>query len=547
MKRSAPPRLSPLLLLSVFASTLTSTPFALFMPPWTLAPAVGLPAVGAAEPSPEPRDGRFAAVVDSPRYRTAHWGLLFVDAATGEAIYSLNADKLFVPASVTKCFSVAAALDALGADHRFETPVRVRGTQDPDGTLRGDLILVASGDPTMGGRTLPDGTIAFHDNDHTYANGARETRLTAVDPLAGLEELARQIAAAGIRRVAGDLLIDDRLFDKAEGSGSGPGRITPIQINDNLIDFTITPDAAGKPAKVEWRPRSAALSVETRFQTVEKGGALVTWIRDLGQGRLYVHGQIPADHPPVVRVHEVADAASHARSLLMEALERRGVHFDAAKLADNRPEALPPSDQVAGLPKVASLVSPPFAENARLILKVSHNLHAGTLPLLVATKHGQRTLVDGLRRQGEFLARAGLDTAQLSFAGGAGGARADHVTPRGTVQLLRHMRGRPDFPVYRRAMPVLGVDGTLASSVAAESPARGQVQAKTGTLSWDNLLGGGSLLTSKSLAGYLTTKSGREVVFAAFVNNVPLRDGLDSRAVGRDLGRLCELMLEATP
>jgi D-alanyl-D-alanine carboxypeptidase/D-alanyl-D-alanine-endopeptidase (penicillin-binding protein 4) len=231
----------------------------------------------------------------------------------------------------------------------------------------------------------------------------------------------------------------------------------------------------------------------------------------------------------------------------MEALERRGVHFDAAKLADNRPEALPPSDQVAGLPKVASLVSPPFAENARLILKVSHNLHAGTLPLLVATKHGQRTLVDGLRRQGEFLARAGLDTAQLSFAGGAGGARADHVTPRGTVQLLRHMRGRPDFPVYRRAMPVLGVDGTLASSVAAESPARGQVQAKTGTLSWDNLLGGGSLLTSKSLAGYLTTKSGREVVFAAFVNNVPLRDGLDSRAVGRDLGRLCELMLEATP
>ncbi len=500
-----------------------------------------------AEPNAEPLDGRFATVLDMPRYEQAHWGLLFVDATTGETLYALNADKLFIPASVTKCFSVAAALDALGADHRFETPIRMRGMKDADGTLRGDLILVASGDLTMGGRTLPDGSIAFHDNDHTYANGARETRLTAVDPLAGLDELARQIATAGIRRVTGDLLVDDRLFDKAEGSGSGPGRITPIQINDNLIDFTITPDAPGKPAKVEWRPRSVALQVETRFETVAKGGSLVTWIRDLGHGRLHVHGQIPAEHPPVVRVHEVADAASHARSLMMEALERHGIQVDAAKLADNRPEALPPSDQVAALPKVASLVSPTFSENARLILKVSHNLHASTLPLLVATKHGQRTLADGLRRQGEFLTRAGLDTAKLSFAGGAGGARADHVTPRGTVQLLRHMRGRPDFAAYRRAMPVLGIDGTLATSVAADSPARGQIQAKTGTLSWDNLLSGGSLLTSKALAGYLTTKGGREVVFAAFVNNVPLRDGLDSRAVGRDLGRICELMLEATP
>ncbi|MFM7073675.1 MAG: D-alanyl-D-alanine carboxypeptidase/D-alanyl-D-alanine-endopeptidase [Planctomycetota bacterium] len=505
------------------------------------------PVASGAEPSVEPPDGRFASVLDQPRYAQAHWGLLFVDATTGETLYAMNCDKLFVPASVTKCFSVAAALDALGADHRFETPVRMRGARDTDGVIRGDLILVASGDLTMGGRTLADGSIAFHDNDHTYANGSRETRLTEVDPLAGLNELARQIAAAGIRRVAGDVLVDDRLFDKAEGSGSGPGRITPIQINDNLIDFTITPDAPGKPAKVEWRPRSAALNVETRFQTVEKGGQLVTWVRDLGQGRLHVHGQIPAEHAPVVRVHEVADAASHARCLLIEALERHGVSVEAAKLADNRPEALPPSDQVATLPKVATLVSPPFSENARLILKVSHNLHASTLPLLIASKNGQRTMADGLRRQGEFLSRAGLDKAQLSFAGGAGGARADHVTPRGTVQLLRHMRGRPDFTVYRRAMPVLGVDGTLASSVAAGSPARGSVQAKTGTLSWDNLLSGGSLLTSKALAGYLTTKSGREVVFAAFVNNVPLRDGLDSRAVGRDLGRICELMVEATP
>lgn len=75
------------------------------------------------------------------------------------------------------------------------------------------------------------------------------------------------------------------------------------------------------------------------------------------------------------------------------------------------------------------------------------------------------------------------------------------------------------------------------------SPARGKVLAKTGTLTWDNLLNANSLLTSKALAGYLTTRGGRPLVFAVFVNNVPLRDGVDSHAIGRDLGRICELML----
>lgn len=493
----------------------------------------------------EPHDDRFAPVLGLPRYRQAHWGLLFVDVESGRTVYAWNPDQLFAPASVTKCFSVAAALDALGAEHRFQTPVRRRGEVDKDGTLGGDLILVASGDLTMGGRTTPDGLIAFHDNDHTYANGARETQLTAPDPLAGLEELARQIAATGIRRVTGDVLVDDRLFDKAEGSGSGPGRVTPILVNDNLIDFTVEATMPGQPAKVAWRPQTAAVQVETDFLTVEKDGKVATWIRDLGHGRLYVHGQIPAGHAPLVRVHEVADAASHARTLLIEALERRGVKVASPKLGENTTAELPAREKIGELPVVATLVSPPFAENARLILKVSHNLHASTLPLLVAAKNGRRTLAEGLRLQHEFLARAGVEVETISFAGGAGGARADHVTPRATVQLLRQMAKRPDFDAYRRALPILGVDGTLAKSVDADSPARDRAFAKTGTLTWDNLLNGNSLLTSKALAGYLKISDGRQLAFAVFVNNVPLREGVDSRVVGRDLGRICELMLAA--
>src|SRR5688572_15208145 len=149
------------------------------------------------------------AVLDLPAYKDAHWGILVVDLESGTPLYELNADQLFAPASTTKLFSVACALDELGSDYRFQTPVFRRGQVDAQGVLAGDLILVASGDLSFAGRTDGAGRIAFKDSDHTYANGNDAAELTSPDPLAGLDELARQVASAGIKRVEGEILVDD--------------------------------------------------------------------------------------------------------------------------------------------------------------------------------------------------------------------------------------------------------------------------------------------------------------------------------------------------
>jgi D-alanyl-D-alanine carboxypeptidase/D-alanyl-D-alanine-endopeptidase (penicillin-binding protein 4) len=166
------------------------------------------------------------------------------------------------------------------------------------------------------------------------------------------------------------------------------------------------------------------------------------------------------------------------------------------------------------------------------------------LPLLVAAKQGKRTLADGLRLQHDFLARAGVEVETISFGGGAGGSRADYTTPRATVQLLRYMSTRPDFEVYFSALPVLGVDGTLATHVSSNSPARGKVQAKTGTLFWTNVMNGRELLTSKALAGYMTTSGGRRLALALYVNNVHLASSEETTRIGQTLGRLCEIAYE---
>lgn len=484
------------------------------------------------------------AITGRKEFQQAHWGLLVVDLADGKTLYEHQPRQLFAPASVTKLFSVAAALDALGADHRFETPVYARGKIDDSGVLHGDLVLVASGDLSFGGRTDEQGHIVFRDVDHTYASPTTIAELTEPDPLAGLKDLARQIAAGGVKEVRGEVLIDDRLFEPAQGTGSGPGRLTPIIVNDNLIDLRVTPaQEPGRPALVEWRPRPATIAVDAQVDTTAEKGRLEFYLRAFPHA-LVLRGSIPVDSPPRVVTYEFDSAAQVARSLLIDCLRGAGVKMAASPLQMLSPPALPRPEEYPSLKRVARHVSPPFRESARLILKVSHNLHASTLPLLLAAREGKRTLNEGMALERKFLAQAGVDVTTISLGGGAGGDRADYVTPRAAVQLLQYMARRDDFDAYRGALPVLGIDGTLAKAVGPKSPARGKIQAKTGTLSWGNRLDGAGLLQSKALAGYADCRSGRTAVFAIFVNLVHLTGGRDTAAVGRTLGELGEVIVE---
>ena len=210
----------------------------------------------AAFPSSPVRIGpRIREVMAHSGYDHARWGLLVVDLETNRVIQQAAPDQFFPIASTTKLFAIAAALEVLGADHVFETPVVYSGEVGETGILNGDRILIAQGDLTMGGRRNPDGTIAFTDFDHTDANALSGAVLTAPDPLGGLDDLAQQIAAAGIARVTGEVIVDDRLFASEEVREF---ILTPIIINDNLIDISIVPQNIGETAAVEWRPQTGA-------------------------------------------------------------------------------------------------------------------------------------------------------------------------------------------------------------------------------------------------------------------------------------------------
>ena len=484
-----------------------------------------------------PLPPRVRAIMGTPRYRSARWGLHVADRTTGEVLYDLNGDDLILPASTTKLWSTAAALDAYGPDFRFETPIYKRGVVDAAGSLDGDLILVASGDLTMGGRDTADGRIAFTSIDHAEANLIPGATLTPEDPLAGLNELARQVAAAGIRRVRGTVLIDARLFEQ---KAKDDYILTPIMINDNLIDVTVSPGGVGQPATVDWRPQTAAYQVQSQVRTVAAGERPDVTAASPQSGMIVVQGTVPADAGEVLRTVQVEDPQAFARTLLIEALVRQGVAVDATPTGPKLAAQLPPSGSYSAADQVALLSSLPFSENIKLINKVSMNLHADTLIMLLAVKNGERAFDEGMAQMLPFVQKTGIDPDAVFLSDGRGNEYTDLFSPHTVTRLLRYMATRADFPTYFNSMPIFGVDGTEATVVPPTSPVAGKAQAKSGTTAAGDLLHQRLILMVRGNAGYLTGASGREMVFGLYVMYVPMMAIEDIFDILKDLGSIVE-------
>ena len=123
--------------------------------------------------------------------------------------------------------------------------------------LRGDLVFVASGDPNLSQRIGPDGTLAFENEDHAY-DGSPETKAVPGDPLAVLRELAAQVRKSGITRVEGNVVVDTSLFADQGAEGGTGVIVSPIVVNDNVVDVTVTPGQnAGDPVSVSVSPQTS--------------------------------------------------------------------------------------------------------------------------------------------------------------------------------------------------------------------------------------------------------------------------------------------------
>jgi len=494
---------------------------------------------------------KIQTVMSRPEFAHSNFGIEFVDLQTGQVLYAVNADKMFVPASTTKLLTEGTVLARLGGDFRFHTFVYRTGPLDKNGTLKGDVILVASGDPNLSNRVQPDGTLAFVDEDHTYQGPALPG-----DPLAVLQEMAKAIATKGIRTIEGNVYIDTSLMPDGGHEGGTDVVQSSIIVNDNVVDLTGKPGAkAGDPTTITVSPDTGYVHFVNKLVT---GAANSKPSLDLSQpsprpdGSIEVtlNGSLPAGAETQTGAYPVPSPTRFATFALRKCVADAGIQIKPGKASE--------TPDFAALKKfytpdnvVAEHTSPPMSEDVKITLKVSHNLHASMGPYylgLFVARASKDVLNAGFKVENEFLKSANLDLSGASQGDGEGGDWADLFSPDFMCRYLAYWKTRPDFSTLFAGLPILGKDGTLAK-IQVTSPAAGHVFAKTGTFGSEDRLNARQMLNGKGLAGYVITKSNRTIAFAAYVNHTALPNDPDAaqKVAGQALGEIAAAAYDTLP
>ena len=436
-------------------------------------------------------------LLNSPEYSQARWGVSVVSLKENKLIYDHNGEQLFTPASNMKVYTTAVALDLLGADYRWRTSVYSESQPDTSGTIHGDLVLYGRGAPDL---------VASNKNDKTNS----------------IEELAKAVAASGVRHVEGSVVGDESFFS---GDSTGEGwqwndlqwyfgaEASALSVNANSIDVNITP-----ATKLNEQPKVVSTDVDGYVQitnnlaTVERGEPIKIGVkRELSDNNVVLWGQYPIGARGYGASLSVHRPSLWAAKTLLRELKTQGIRDDGApKFRDawvTERDRFNPDGKV----ELASTISKPLGEIVKATNKFSVNLYAELLLRTLGKERAAMLNTGSIpgRELGDdergidlirlWLTKQGIKTTGLALRDGCGLSRLNLVTPQATTELLAAIRKTNSGRVFVESLPIAGVDGTLLGRL---KDTNGAVVAKTGSLSYDH-----------SLSGYLTSSKGEIYVF----------------------------------
>jgi D-alanyl-D-alanine carboxypeptidase/D-alanyl-D-alanine-endopeptidase (penicillin-binding protein 4) len=460
---------------------------------------------------------RLTAHLAQPKYDAALWGVKIVSLDSGKTLFEQNPQKLCSPASNCKLYTVALALDRLGADYRIKTSLYTKAKPANSGKLSGDLIVYGRGDPTINARR------------HGY------------DIYQALEPLVVALTNAGVQRIAGDLVADESYF-RGPPFGSGwmwddleyyyGAEISALTINDNTLQALVKPGPrVGAPCQIALSPATAWLTFSNRTETAEAGVRRgIHFYRPLEENVIYVSGRMPMDDGGSTNEVTLHNPAGLFGSFFKQALARHGIKVSGKLRTVNWLDRQAAPINYSNLVELGAMESLPMRDLAREVQKPSQNLytdlllaHVGEKARAADSKPDETSEDLGVRELNKFLAEVGIKKGETFFEEGSGLSRDNLTTPNATVALLQFMNRHKCADVYVAALPIAGVDGTLKSRMKG-TPAAGNVRAKTGTLHWAN-----------SISGFVTTAGGEHLVFSLMLNRYyelrPARGDLDTIVV----------------
>ncbi len=423
--------------------------------------------------------------LEIPDLHTGWQGIYIERLRDSKVLYQHEAHHVFLPASNNKILTSAVALANLGADFRYHTQLRRNRPILKNGTLKGDLILIGSGDPLL-------------------------------SP-ADLKSIAKETIKAGIKRVSGAILYDDTLFDHQRYGDTWAwddmdfyysAQISALNLNENMVFLQPHPGKKkGDPVRFDIGPVTDYANI---LNSAVTGGAgtpsTLNISRQLGLNTILVTGTIPLDIKPDKNLPvgvTIDNPSRYAAYVLKKYLERDGVRVHGGILESKT--------SAHALKLVSEHVSEPLSVILKKLNKPSDNLVAECLLKTVGAKLKKQGTGGesgtGAQAAREWFKLIGMDISELNQADGSGLSRTNYVSPANIVKLLVFLHSRPDFSVFFDSLPIAGVDGSLRNRMK-DTPAFNNCHAKTGYVSH-----------ASSLSGYVTNKDGDIMVFSILMNN----------------------------
>jgi D-alanyl-D-alanine carboxypeptidase/D-alanyl-D-alanine-endopeptidase (penicillin-binding protein 4) len=424
---------------------------------------------------------------------------LITRVSDGKVLWERDADLLVSPASVTKILTSAAALAKFSPVHTFKTPLFHTGIRKSD-RITGDLIIVGDGDPFIVSEKL--------------------------------WQLAADIKNLGIREFAGDLVIDNALFDdevrddsrKDSAKVSHNAYNAPISafgVNFNTLAVTIAPNAeAGRPALVAIDPYPLRdLIIENKVRTGRSHTTRQIDIKRSTHGsrdKLVASGSIPVDAPLHKIYRSVGDPLGISGEYVKAFLQHEGVIVRGKVRSGRKPEGATLLIELESYEMrriVAGLNT--FSNNfiADVLLK---RLGAAFPRLGEPDESGQGTYANGLAVISGFLRKDVGIAGDFVLKNGSGLDTENRLSARQVMTLLLYMEKRMDlFPEFLASLPAVGWDGTLKKRLKKTEEGEalnGLFRAKTGTLT--------EPVTVASLAGYFRHPRHGLVAFCILENGL---------------------------
>ncbi|MBL9168274.1 MAG: D-alanyl-D-alanine carboxypeptidase/D-alanyl-D-alanine-endopeptidase [Verrucomicrobiales bacterium] len=436
--------------------------------------------------------------LDSPRFRSALWGIQVLNSRSGAVVFETNTLRYLTPASNTKLFTAALALDRLGTEYRIPTSFYAAAPPDARGTVKGDLLIYGRGDPTL----VPSGSV-----------GSATTPLSA---------WVAALTNAGIRSIRGDLVADESFWE-ASGFGSGwsiddlPFSYSPepsaLTFHQNVVDLIATPgQTPGSPVGLRFIPDSPPFEVISQLSTgpADSAGKL-QFDRPLGTRQLVLSGSLKANSAALTNTITVPRPALWLAESLGRALQQAGVRWKGKVRTLNWVDRLSNPFNSARWVEVARVSSPRLADLVIAMMKPSNNLAAHLLYLQVGANEpkvvGRTAEAAAGEAMKEFLKPILQGQPDAMLEEGSGLSRRHLVSAGTVVSLLTAMQKHPTWETFRDSLPIAGVDGTLRFRFRGTAAA-GKLIAKTGTLRGVS-----------SLSGYVTTAGGEPLTFSILLNS----------------------------